>query len=141
MPISAAEIHTLKPRNTPHKVFLGGAAYLLLRPNGKKYWRLAYHLNGKEGRCPLGVFRRVSVGAAKAARDSARTLIEQGLNPSLVRRETRVQSAPTHVLQLQLSTGALTIEADGSPFTLSPPQTHGLAAFLRANNTTQKDSQ
>jgi hypothetical protein len=112
-------------------------------PNGHKYWRLKYQLNGKEGLCALGVFPEVSIEGAQAARDSARALIQQGINPAVERREARRKAAfrePLFLLELAKS-GALTIETDTNALTLTAAQTQALAAFLSVNQANEKESQ
>jgi hypothetical protein len=112
-------------------------------PNGHKYWRLKYQLNGKEGLCALGVFPEVSIEGAQAARDSARALIQQGINPAVERREARRKAAfrePLFLLELSKS-GELIIETDTNVLTLTLPQTQALAAFLTVQKPNERDSQ
>jgi len=136
MPLTDADILALQPRQKPYKVFIGDGIFLHVRPNGKKYWRLRYWLEGREYLYSLGVFPKVSVDAAKAARASAKALIRRGINPSAARREARIKAASSEtVLRLALSVdGALTIETDANALTLTFPQTRVLAAFLASRN-------
>ena len=143
MPITDTEILALRPQPKPYKVSIGEGAYILVMPNGHKYWRLKYQLNGKEGLCALGVFPEVSIEGAQAARDSARALIQQGINPAVERREARRKAAfrePLFLLELAKS-GALTIETDTNALTLTAAQTQALAAFLSVNQANEKESQ
>jgi hypothetical protein len=142
MPITDAEILALKPKNRPYRISTGERAYLLVTPNGQKYWRLKYRFDGKDSSFSLGVFPRVSVDAARAAKEAATTLIRLGINPSVARREARADSTPPQplfCLGLSLD-GALTIETDTSAITLTLPQTQALAAFLAATNEKDRDS-
>ncbi|MHB1544886.1 MAG: Arm DNA-binding domain-containing protein [Gammaproteobacteria bacterium] len=41
-------IRAAKPGKKAMKLFDGGGLYLLLHPNGSKYWRLKYRHTGKE---------------------------------------------------------------------------------------------
>jgi Arm DNA-binding domain len=134
MPISDAEILALKPRAKPYKVHMGKGVYLLVRPNGWKYWRLKYRLKGRESLYSLGVFPQVSIKGAKAARDSARSLIRQGINPSVARREAKAKAVATQaVFRLGLSKGGeLTIETGTNALILTFAQTQALATFLTA---------
>ncbi len=59
MKIKDAEILALKPKGKPYKVCVGESIYILVKPDGKKYWRFRYHLAGKEGLYSLGVFPKV----------------------------------------------------------------------------------
>lgn len=132
MPFTDADILALAPKAKTYKVYLGKGAFILVRPDGRKYWRLKYRLDGKENDLSLGVFPKVSVNAAEAARESARALIRKGINPSVARREARAKAMPAQsVIRLGLSKdGALTIETDTIGLTLAPRQTEALTAFL-----------
>jgi Arm domain-containing DNA-binding protein len=135
MPITDTEILALEPKPKPYKVSIGRGAYILVMPNGQKYWRLKYHLNGKESSCALGVFPDVSIKAALVARNSARAFVLEGINPAVARREARRKAAfaePLFLLALSKS-GTLTIETDPHSLTLTVPQTRALRAFLTVN--------
>ena len=41
-------VHNAKPREKKWKLADGGGLHLLVHPNGGKYWRFKYRLNGKE---------------------------------------------------------------------------------------------
>jgi hypothetical protein len=112
-------------------------------PNGHKYWRFKYHLNGKETTYALGVFPGVSIEAARAERDAARALVRQGVSLTGAKRQARRKVAfPEPLFLLALSTNrALTIETDTHSLTLTLRQTKALAAFLHVNNDNEKDSQ
>jgi hypothetical protein len=143
MPLSDTEILALKPKPPPYKVSIGKGAYILVMPNGRKYWRLKYHLNAKEGTYALGVFPSVSIEAARAARDSAIGLVRQGISPTRARREARQKAAtPEPSFRLELSKcGALTSENDTNVLMLTPPQTQALKAFLSVNVESEVESQ
>ncbi len=61
-----------------------------LRPTGSKYWRLKYRFAGKEKRLAIGVYGtnedKVSLVAARAARDEAKRQLAQGIDPSPTKR-------------------------------------------------------
>jgi hypothetical protein len=143
MPISDAEILALTPKPKPYKVYVGKGAFLLVMPNGHKYWRLKYYLNGKQNDCSLGVFPNVSVDAMRVACDSTKALVRQGINPAVARREARRIAAcrePLFWLELSKS-GELTIVTGTKDVTLTVAQTQALAAFLIVSNEHEKDCQ
>jgi Arm DNA-binding domain len=148
MPLTDAEILALKPMPKSYKVSIGKGAYILVRPDGAKYWRFKYYLNGKEGIYALGVFPEVSIEAAWTARDSARGLVQQGINPSIARRQAKASTAAAQatshtVFRLSLSkSGALTIETATNALTLTLPQRQALSSFLlNADKPHEKESQ
>ncbi len=53
--------------------------FLLVHPNGSRYWRLRYRILGKEKTLALGVYPEVSLSEARTKRDEARKLISEGL--------------------------------------------------------------
>jgi hypothetical protein len=146
MPLTHSEILALQPRPKPYKVYIGKGAYILVHPNGSKYWRFRYFLNGKENHYALGVFPDMSIEAAQAARDSASEVVRQGLNPSIARRQAKAdaraaQAATSATFRLGLSEdGALTIATGRNAVKLTLPQTRALAAFLNIHNEQEKDS-
>jgi integrase len=56
--------------------------YVLIKPNGGKYWRLKYRLAGKEKLLALGMYPDRSLSQARADRDEARKLRAKGIDPS-----------------------------------------------------------
>jgi hypothetical protein len=142
MPITDAEIQALKPKKKPYKVAIGGGAYLQVRPDGKKYWRLKYQLDGKESLYSLGVFPKTTLDAAKAARDSVKALIRKGISPTVARREARMRATqPEPLFRLGLTPHAeLTIATDTHVITFTSRQTQALTAFLTARVQPEKVS-
>ena len=61
-----------KPRDKAYKLADSAGLYLLIQPNGAKYWRLKYRINGKEKVLALGVYPEVGLATARARRDDAR---------------------------------------------------------------------
>ena len=56
MKLNARQVDTAKPKDKPYKLADGGGLYLLIKPNGGKYWRLKYRVAGKEKLLALGVY-------------------------------------------------------------------------------------
>src|SRR5262245_11086185 len=79
----------------PLKLFDGGGMFLLVNPDGSKWWRLKYRMFGKEKSLSLGVYDDVSLKAAREKRDEARKLIAAGIDPSAQRRATKNAHADT----------------------------------------------
>ncbi|RVS65726.1 DUF4102 domain-containing protein, partial [Escherichia coli] len=48
MKLNARQVDAAKPKDKPYKLADGGGLYLLIKPNGGKYWRLKYRVAGKE---------------------------------------------------------------------------------------------
>lgn len=46
MPLTDAAIRRAKPVDKPQKLADGGGLFLLVHPNGSRYWRWKYRVNG-----------------------------------------------------------------------------------------------
>ncbi|EIC9759716.1 DUF4102 domain-containing protein, partial [Salmonella enterica] len=55
MKLTARQISTAKPTEKPYKLSDGGGLYLLVNPNGSRYWRMKYRYAGKEKLLSIGV--------------------------------------------------------------------------------------
>lgn len=55
MALTDVLIRNAKPKNKPNKLTDGDGMFLLVHPNGSKYWRLKYRVAGKEKLIALGV--------------------------------------------------------------------------------------
>ena len=81
MPLNVLRINNLKAGDKPYKVTDSGGLYLLVQPNGSRYWRLAYRFAGKQKSLSLGVFPDVGLADARERRAAARKLLATGKDP------------------------------------------------------------
>jgi hypothetical protein len=79
MPLNARQIDTAKPKEKEYKLTDGGGLYLLIKPNGAKYWRLKYRFLGKEKKLSIGVYPDISLADARLKREEARKVIALGV--------------------------------------------------------------
>lgn len=130
------EIESLAPADKDYKKSFGKALYLLIKPNGKKYWRLKYRKDGKEKSLALGVFPQVSLQEAIKARDEARLMLDRGIDPNQVRQEEKLvkkEMLRTPVFKMNLSKdGSLSIQTSSSTLKLTKQQTDALKLFLES---------
>lgn len=87
MPLTEADIDRFIPGPKPYKRADSGGLYLEVFPNGSRYWRMKYRFVGREKRLALGVYPKVSIEAARTARDTAKALLAQGDDPSHAKRD------------------------------------------------------
>lgn len=73
----------------PRKIFFGGGLYLLVRPQGGRYWHYQYRYGSKRKTLSLGTYPDVPTVLAQARHRAARRLLAAGIDPSLRRREVR----------------------------------------------------
>lgn len=78
----ATTIANAKPIGRDYKLTDGAGLYLLVKPNGRKLWRLNYAHLGKQRTLSFGAWPEVGLADARAQRDDARRMIAAGLDPS-----------------------------------------------------------
>ncbi|MDC9613525.1 Arm DNA-binding domain-containing protein, partial [Xenorhabdus khoisanae] len=81
MKLTARQVDTAKPKEEPYKLADGGGLYLLVNPNGSRYWRLKYRIAGKEKLLALGVYPEISLAEARTKRNDARRTLSDGNDP------------------------------------------------------------
>jgi integrase len=86
MPLSDTAIRNAKPADKPQKLADGGGLYLLLNPNGSRWWRLKYRIGGKEKLLSLGTYPDTGLKDARDKRDAARKLLAAGIDPGEQRK-------------------------------------------------------
>jgi integrase len=89
MPLTDIQVRNAKAGDTPYKLTDGGGMFLLVQPNGGKYWRLSYRFLGKQKTLALGVYPAVTLAAARKKRDDAREQIAAGSDPGEAKKEAK----------------------------------------------------
>lgn len=70
----------------------GYGLFLEIHPNKSKYWRFKYRYNNKQKSLALGVYPEISLAEARENREKAKKLIRNGIDPSQVKKEQKLQS-------------------------------------------------
>jgi len=88
------QIRNLKPdeKDAWYSLVNGKGLRLLLKPNGQKYWRLKYRFGGKQKTLALGVYPDISMKDARRLVYEAKSLIQEGIDPSLERKAKKRQN-------------------------------------------------
>jgi integrase len=89
MPLTDASCKNAKPKEKAYRLADEKGMYLEVHPNGSKYWRLKYRIDGKEKRLALGVYPETSLGQARQKRAAARDLLDARMDPALAKREQK----------------------------------------------------
>jgi len=92
MALTALEVSKSKATDKPQRLADGGNMYLLVQPNGAKYWRMDYRLAGKRKTLAIGVYPDMSLAEARDRREQARKLIANGVDPVAVKQAQKVAS-------------------------------------------------
>jgi integrase len=91
--LSDAACRNAKSGDKPRKLSDGKGLYLLVQPDGARYWRLKYRLAGREKLFQIGPYPDVSLTKARAERDKARELVREGKDPVGNRRTEKARTA------------------------------------------------
>lgn len=95
MPLTDTLIRSRKPDIKPIKLADAGGLYLLLQPNGSRWWRLDYarpHTK-KRNTLSLGTYPQISLKEARDKRDDARRLLSNGIDPGEQRKVIKATGA------------------------------------------------
>jgi Arm DNA-binding domain len=82
-------IRALRPGDRPIKKADGGGLFILVTPEGKKHWRLAYRFQGKQKLLSGGPYPLVKLADARKWRDDAKIVLLAGCDPSEVRKANK----------------------------------------------------
>ena len=86
MALTDTHIRNAKPKPKPYKVSDGGGMYLLVMPDGARYWRMDYRYAGKRRTLALGVYPLLSLSDARARREEARGSLAQDIDPGVAKK-------------------------------------------------------
>lgn len=93
MPLTDTAIRTAKPAEKPYKLADEKGLFLLINPNGSKWWRLKYRVAGKEKLLSFGTYPDVGLKDARSKRDDARKLLADGVDPGENRKAQKATKA------------------------------------------------
>lgn len=78
MALTDTAIRKTKPVDKAIRLTDGGGLYLLLNPNGSRWWRLDYRHLGKRKTLSMGTYPDTGLAVARSKRDEARKLLATG---------------------------------------------------------------
>ena len=82
-------IRQAKPKLKQYKLFDGGGMFLLVHPNGSKYWRMKFNFEGKSKSASFGIWPDISLKEAREKRYEAKKKLNDGINPIEEKRKER----------------------------------------------------
>jgi integrase len=86
MLLTELAIKRAKAGAKPYKIYDSGGLFLIVRPNGAKWWRLKYRFGGKENLLSLGIYPHVTLKEARERRDKERKKLANRIDPSVNRK-------------------------------------------------------
>ncbi|PAY05401.1 integrase [Bradyrhizobium sp. UFLA03-84] len=97
MSLTDTAVRAAKAKGKPFKLSDGGGLHLLVATTGAKLWRYAYRFDGKQKLLAIGPYTlpgsaevRTSLAQARDLRNSARRLLDGGIDPSQQRKADRI---------------------------------------------------
>lgn len=102
MALTDVRVRQAKTRGASYKLSDERGLFLLVHPNGSKYWRLKYRVHGRnrkgewgliERTLALGVYPDISLAQARQARDKAKEQIKEGEDPVQAKRVAKRAAA------------------------------------------------
>ena len=91
MALTDTAIRNAKPGDKAQKLYDEGGLFLLLNPNGAKWWRFKYRLEGKEKLLSFGTYPEVSLKEAREKREQAAFYRKSGFGESIGARPLTVR--------------------------------------------------
>jgi len=82
-------IRNAKPTEKDQRLNDGEGLYLLIKPNGAKWWRFDYSIGGKRKTLSLGTYPAITLANARAKASEARNSVANGTDPSNTRKENK----------------------------------------------------
>jgi hypothetical protein len=89
MALTDRAIKNLKATGKFYSQTDGGGLNLTVSSAGNKLWRLAYRFEGRQKTLYFGAYPAVSLKNARGARDKAKELLSQGIDPGTVRQKEK----------------------------------------------------
>lgn len=86
MLLNDSKVRSAKPHEKQYKLPDGKGLYLLVLPNGGRYWHFRSKSGGKEKLMSFGTYPEISLADAREKRDAARKQIANGVNPFDLRK-------------------------------------------------------
>src|SRR6516225_2874499 len=92
MALTDTHVRRAKPSAKAYKLSDGGGMYLLVKPDGARYWRLDYRYAGKRRTLALGVYPIVTLSDARERRQEARKLLAENIDPRTAKKAAKKAS-------------------------------------------------
>jgi integrase len=93
MALTEFGVRGAKPREKPYKLADMGGLYLHVQPGGSKLWRMKFRFAAKEKVLSFGPYPLISIAEARAKRDEAKKLLQNGADPSVQKRLDKIALA------------------------------------------------
>lgn len=93
MALTDIKVRSAKPQEKEYTLVDGDGMFLLIHPNGSKYWRFRFRFGGKQHLMAFGVYPETSLADARQKREEARRLVAAGIDPRVHKRAVKEEQA------------------------------------------------
>ncbi|HBC6076307.1 TPA: integrase arm-type DNA-binding domain-containing protein [Citrobacter koseri] len=93
MALTDIKVRSAKPQEKEYTLVDGDGMFLLIHPNGSKYWRFRFRFGGKQHLMAFGVYPETSLADARQKREEARKLVAAGIDPREHKRAVKEEQA------------------------------------------------
>lgn len=93
MALTDIKVRSAKPQEKEYTLVDGDGMFLLIHPNGSKYWRFRFRFGGKQHLMAFGVYPETSLADARQKREEARRLVAAGIDPREHKRVVKEEQA------------------------------------------------
>lgn len=93
MALTDTKVRSAKPEEKEYSLVDGDGMFLLIHPNGSKYWRFRFRFGGKQHLMAFGVYPETSLADARQKREEARKLVAAGVDPREHKRAVKEEQA------------------------------------------------
>mgnify|MGYP003392441273 CR=1 FL=1 len=104
-------IRNAKPTDKDQRLNDGGGLYLLVKPNGAKWWRFDYTFSGKRKTLSLGVYPAVTLTDAREKARLATNKVANGIDPSDIRKDEKIEQARQKENEQRINLGLTAINS------------------------------
>ena len=97
MALTDIKVRSAKSQEKEYTLVDGDGMFLLIHPNGSKYWRFRFRFGGKQHLMAFGVYPETSLADARQKREEARRLVAAGIDPREHKRAVKEEQAKENI--------------------------------------------
>jgi len=83
------EVEDAPNTGKPYRIYDGKGLHVFVSHRGSKFWRLKYRIDGKEKSLSIGSAASITIEEAREKAASAKKLLSEGIDPSLMKKEMK----------------------------------------------------
>ena len=103
--LNDAALRAIKPTDKDQLISDGEGLFLLVKPDGKKWWRFVYTFQKKRKALSLGVYPQTTLSAARKEAQENRENLANGINPSDLRKQEKAEKSREQEKQQRIADG------------------------------------